>query len=63
MMPVVRYYPEWWIVMTLDGFAYNLDMADLLIFLKHKIIILKEKGDTSQGCQAYNQQVAKQDKL
>ena len=32
------------------------------IFIEHKIIIVKEEGDTSQACQAYDQWVAKLDK-
>ena len=42
MMPVVRDYPDCWIVTTLDGFASHLDPAALLIFSKHKIILVKE---------------------
>ena len=63
MMPVVRDYPDWRIVMTLDGFASHLDPAALLIFSKHKIIFVKEEGDTSQAYQTYDKQVAKQDKI
>ena len=48
--------------MTLDVFVSNLDPAALLIFSKHKILLVKEEGDTSQACQQYHQQVANQDK-
>ena len=63
MMHVVRYYPDWWTVVTLYGFASHLYPAALLILSKHKIILIKEEGDTSQACHPYNQQVAKQDNL
>ena len=63
MMPVVRYYPDWWTVVTLYGFASHLYPAALLILSKHKIIIIKEEGDTYQACRLYDQQVAKQDKI
>ena len=62
-MPIVNDHPDWWIVMTLDGFASHLDPEGLLIFSEHKILIVKEEGDTSQACQPYDQEVAKQDKL
>ena len=32
------------------------------IYAKHKIMLIKEEGDTSQVCQAYDQKVAKDDK-
>ena len=41
MMPVVRDYPDWWIIMTIDGFASHFYPTALLIFLKHKILLVK----------------------
>ena len=50
MMPVVRYYSYCWTVLTLDGFESHLDPAALLIFSKHKILLVKEEVDTLQAC-------------
>ena len=59
MMPVVRDYPDWWIVMTPDGFEYNLEPAALIISSNHKHFLVKEEGDTSKACQTYDQHVSK----
>ena len=47
---------------SLDGFGAHLDPETLEVFAKYKILIVKEEGDTSQMCQAYDQNVAKTDK-
>ena len=61
-MPVIRDHPDKWVVFSLDGFGSHLDPAALEIFSEYKILVIKEEGDTSQVSQAYDQQVAKQDK-
>ena len=43
MMPVVRDYVDWWIIMTLDGFVSHLEPAALLIFSKHKFFSSNNK--------------------
>ena len=55
-------HPNWWVVLSLDGFGSHLDPEALLVFSKYKILIVKEEGDTSQVSQAYDQQTAKEDK-
>ena len=61
-LPVVRDYPELWMVMTLDGFGSHLEGDALKLFAKHKILIVKEEGDSSQVCQPYDKKVALADK-
>jgi hypothetical protein len=51
-----------WVVFSLDGFGSHLDAEWLMFFHVNKILVIKEEGDTSQVCQAYNQIVAKEDK-
>ena len=47
---------------TLDGFGSHLEGDYLKVFTDHKILIVKEEGDTSKVCQAYDDEVAKSDK-
>ena len=47
---------------TLYGFGYNLEGDALKMFTDHYILIVKEKGDTSQVWQAYENEVVKSDK-
>ena len=61
-LPVVRDYPELWMVMTLDGFGSHLEGDALKVFAKHKILIVKEEGDSLQVCQPYDKKVALADK-
>ena len=50
-------------LITLDGFGYNLEGDALKLFAEHYILIVKEEGDTSQVCQDYDNEVAKSEKL
>jgi hypothetical protein len=61
-LPVVKKYPDLWMAITLDGFGSHLEGRALEVFADHKILIIKEEGDTSQVCQAYDKDVAKADK-
>ena len=59
-MPVIKDYPNWWVAITLDGFGSHVNVhSTQQIFSDHKILIIKEEGDTSHVNQAYDQQVAK----
>ena len=49
-------------VLTLDGYGSNLQRDVLKIFADYNILILKEEGDTSQVCQAYDKDVSLRDK-
>ena len=60
-MECIREHPELWVVLSLDGYGSHLDAESLLVFHAHKILVLKEEGDTSQVSQAYDQDVAKHD--
>ena len=53
-MHVFKNYPGLWMEITLDGFGYHLGGNALKVFADHKILIVKEVGDTSQVCQAYD---------
>jgi hypothetical protein len=62
-MPVNKEHPTWWVVLTMDGFgSHNNVHKAQEIFSQHKILVIKEEGDTSHVNQAYDQQVAKADK-
>ena len=58
-MPVVRNYPDIWMSITLDGFGSHLEGDALKVLTDHNIFIMKEKGDTAQVCQAYDNEAAK----
>jgi hypothetical protein len=55
-------HPDFWVVLSLDGFGSHLDTDALLVFTEYKILVIKEEGDTSQVSQAYDQMVARADK-
>lgn len=62
-MPVIADNPDWWVIKIIDGFGpHTSSPAAMEIYAKHKIMLIKEEGDTSQVCQAYDQKVAKDDK-
>ena len=49
-------------VPTLDGYGSHLQGDALKIFADYNIFIMKEEGDTSQVCQAYDKYVSMSDK-
>ena len=61
-MPKIEDHKDWWCLLSLDGFGSHLDASALEIFAEYKILVIKEEGDSSQVCQAYDQLVARQDK-
>jgi hypothetical protein len=47
-MPVVQDCPNWWFVLCLNGFSSHISIAAAhSIFYEHKILLVKEEGDTS----------------
>ena len=46
-MLVVKNHPHLWMSINLDGFGYHLEGDALKLFVYHKILIVKEEGDTS----------------
>ena len=63
-MPVIVDNPTWWVVKIIDGFGpHTSSLEAMTIYSEARIILLKEEGDTSQVCQAYDQMVAKDDKV
>ena len=61
-MPIFKNYPDLRMAITLDYFGSHLEGHDLKVFADHKILIVKEGGDTSQVCQAYENEFDKSDK-
>jgi hypothetical protein len=62
-MPYICDHPNWWVVVSLDGFGSHVNVHEAQeAFYKRKILILKEEGDTLHINQAYDQSVAKNDK-
>ena len=60
-MPVVKDHPDWWLVLSMDGFGSHVNVNTAHeVFFQHKIFVIKEEGDTSHVNQAYDQFVAKQ---
>jgi hypothetical protein len=63
-MPVIKTMPEWWVLKIIDGFGPHVSSLDAMeIYESHKILLLKEEGDSSHVNQAYDQDVAKKDKI
>ena len=62
-MPVVCEMPHWWVIKFIDGFGpHTSSLRAMEIYAASKILLLKEEGDSSQVCQAYDQECAKSDK-
>ena len=56
--------PQWWSLEILDGFGAHFALHYVMLEReKHKIISLKEEGNSSHVNQAYDRLVAKNDKL
>ena len=56
--------PQWWCLEILDGFGAHFGSHYAMLEReKHKIISLKEEGNSSHVNQAYDRLVAKNDKL
>jgi hypothetical protein len=62
-MDVIKDNPEWWVVKIIDGYGPHVSSVRAMeIYQQHKILLLKEEGDSSHVNQSYDQDVAKQDK-
>lgn len=62
-MPVIRDRPDWWVLKIIDGFGPHTSSEKAMeIYAAHKVLLLKEDGDTSHVCQMYDQRVARDDK-
>jgi hypothetical protein len=47
-MPHIRDYPDWWVIVCLDGFGSHANVHEAQeAFFQRKIMILKEEGDKS----------------
>ena len=62
-MPEIRDHPEWWVLLSGDGFhAHKMTAAAQQELYDHKIIHIIEEGDSSHCNQAFDRQVAKHGK-
>tara|TARA_B110001452_G_scaffold205333_1_gene175349 strand:+ start:90 stop:1757 length:1668 start_codon:yes stop_codon:yes gene_type:complete len=62
-LPKVCDTPDWWTVKIIDGFgAHTCSSEAMEVYAKHKILLVKEEGDSSHVNQSYDQKVAKDDK-
>ncbi len=60
---VICDHPDWWCVVSLDGFTSHLNVVEALnAFAGHKILGINEEGDTSAMNQPYDQAMAKSNK-
>ena len=51
-MPVIRDNPDWWVLKVIDGFGpHTSSEKAMAIYMEHKIVLVKEEGDTSHACQ------------
>ena len=54
-MPVICEHPDWWSVVTFDGFSSHVTVVSALqVFFNHKIITVKEEGDSSEINQPFD---------
>ena len=62
-LPVLCNHPDWWCVLTYDGFKSHVNVNTALqTFHDNKIRVVKEQAGTSHVNQPYNQSQAKADK-
>ena len=62
--PIVRDMPHWWMMKIVDGFGPHVSsLAAMTSYGNKKILLMKEEGDASHVNQAYDQSVAKDDKV
>jgi hypothetical protein len=62
-MPVIVDYPEFWLVLHLDGYkSHVMTYPAQAIFRRYRILVVKENSDSSQINQAYDQEPAKKGK-
>ena len=48
-IPVMCDHPDWWVMLTLDGYYIHINVHESLkLFAEYKIFFMKEKCDTSQ---------------
>ncbi len=59
LIQVICDHPDWWCVLSLDGFTSHLNVVEAQnTFAEHTIFVIKEEVDTSAANQPYNQAVA-----
>ena len=62
-MRVIREHPVWLVLFSMSGYGYHVNVTkELEIFSAHKILVVKEEGDTYHVNQVYDQFVTKEDK-
>jgi hypothetical protein len=58
----IRDHPNWWVVLSYDGYGSHLQNDTLEVFTAEKNLVMKEEGDISKISQAYDQMVVKSNK-
>jgi hypothetical protein len=54
-MQVISDMPDWWVVKIIDGFGpHTSSVKSMEIYESHKIMLLKEEGDSSHVNQSYD---------
>ena len=62
-LPIIKEHPEWWTLLTFDGFKSHVNVTEALkTFHQNKIRVAKEEAGTSHVNQPYDQGQAKADK-
>jgi hypothetical protein len=62
-MPIICEHPNWWVVLTLEGFGSHVNVTEALkVFHEHKIFVVKEEREISAVNPPYDQSVAKAEK-
>jgi hypothetical protein len=63
-LPIICQMPHWWALKIVDGFGPHVSSLPAMeTYEASKILLLKEEGDASHVNQAYDQKVAKDDKV
>ena len=63
LVHVICDHPDWWCVLSIEGFTGHLNVVEALnTFAENKIIVIMEEGNMSAMNQPYDQAVAKSDK-
>ena len=63
-LTIIRDAPvNWWVLNIVDVFGIHTSrIKSMETYVKYKVLMLKEEGDTSHVCQSYDQDYANQDK-
>ena len=64
MLQGLKEHPDWWALLTFDGFKSHVNVTHALQkFAEHLICVAKEEGGISATNQSYDQEQAVKDKM